>query len=249
MYHSSYLFSANVSVSDIILATLNARYNHASLGLRYLYANMGELQNQTKIIEFTIANRPIDIAEKLLEHSPKIIGLGIYIWNIEESLQLVALLKQVAPDVIIVLGGPEVSYETQQQEIIALADYVITKQGEVSFPQLCQQLLAKQKPLNKVIEGIAAPLDQLALPYQYYNEEDIRNRFVYVEASRGCPFKCEFCLSALDKTAKPFELAVFLNEAKQLYERGLRHFKFVDRTFNLKIKSTIQILVFFGANG
>lgn len=241
------LFSHSPSfiVSTIILATLNARYNHASLGLRYLYANMGGLQDQSKIIEFTIANRPIDIAEKLLEQSPKIIGLGVYIWNIEESLQLVALLKQVAPDVMIVLGGPEVSYETNQQEIAELADYVITKQGEVSFPALCQQILQGQKPLNKIIEGISAPLDQLALPYQYYNAEDIRNRFVYVEASRGCPFKCEFCLSALDKTAKPFELGVFLDEAKNLYDRGLRHFKFVDRTFNLKIKSTIQILEFF----
>jgi radical SAM superfamily enzyme YgiQ (UPF0313 family) len=232
-------------VSDIILATLNARYNHASLGLRYLYANMGDLQAQTQLLEFTIVNRPIDIAEKLLEQTPKIIGLGIYIWNIEESLHLVALLKQVAPEVIIVLGGPEVSYETQQQEIVQWADYVITLQGEISFPALCQQLLSGQKPLNQVIKGIAAPLDQLALPYQYYTEEDIQHRFVYLEASRGCPFKCEFCLSALDKTAKPFELGIFLDEASQLYERGLRHFKFIDRTFNLKIATTIKILEFF----
>ena len=232
-------------MSDIILATLNARYNHASLGLRYLYANMGELQTQTQLLEFTIANRPIDIAEKLLEQQPKIIGLGIYIWNIEESLHLVVLLKQVAPDVLIVLGGPEVSYETQQQEIVEWADYVITLQGEISFPTLCQQLLAGQKPLNSIIKGIAAPLDQLALPYQYYTAEDIKNRFVYLEASRGCPFKCEFCLSALDKTAKPFELGAFLDAASQLYERGLRHFKFVDRTFNLKIATTIKILEFF----
>ena len=232
-------------MSDIILATLNARYNHASLGLRYLYANMGDLQPLCRIMEFTIAQRPIDIAEKLLEQTPKIIGLGVYIWNVEESLQLVALLKQVAPDTLIVLGGPEVSYETSQQEIAQLADYVITKQGELSFASLCQQLLAGRKPLSRIIEGIAAPLQQLALPYQYYTEEDIRNRYVYVEASRGCPFKCEFCLSALDKTAKPFELSVFLDEAKRLYDRGLRHFKFVDRTFNLKIKSTIEILSFF----
>jgi radical SAM superfamily enzyme YgiQ (UPF0313 family) len=232
-------------MSDIILATLNARYNHASLGLRYLYANMGSLQPQTELLEFTIANRPIDIAEKILQQSPQILGLGIYIWNIEVSLNLVALLKQVAPELTIVLGGPEVSYEIHQQEIIDWADYVITLQGEVSFPQLCQQLLTGKKPLNKVIQGIAAPLEQLALPYQYYTSEDIQHRFVYVEASRGCPFKCEFCLSALDKTAKPFKLDVFLQAAQRLYERGLRHFKFIDRTFNLKVSTTIEILEFF----
>jgi radical SAM superfamily enzyme YgiQ (UPF0313 family) len=232
-------------MSDIILATLNAKYIHTSLGLRYLYANMGSLQQQTRILEFTIANRPIDIAEKLLHEQPAIIGFGVYIWNVEETLKLLAMLKQIAPDVVIVLGGPEVSYETREQEITQFADYVITQQGEISFRTLCEQLLGKQKPLNKIIAGISSPLDQLELPYAAYADEDIAHRFVYVEASRGCPFKCEFCLSALDKTARPFELELFLQEMDKLYKRGLRHFKFVDRTFNLKIKSTIQIMRFF----
>ena len=79
----------------------------------------------------------------------------------------------------------------------------------------------------------------------FYTEEDISRRLIYVEASRGCPFKCEFCLSALDKTAWPFPLAAFLNEMQQLYERGVRHFKFVDRTFNLNAKTGARILDFF----
>ncbi|MEE9351403.1 MAG: DUF4080 domain-containing protein [Thiotrichaceae bacterium] len=232
-------------MSDIILSTLNAKYIHTAFGLRYLYANLGELQANARLQEFTIANRPIDIAEKLLVHEPKIIGFSVYIWNITETTALVALLKQVAPQVKIVLGGPEVSHETNDQLIIKMADYVITGAGEVSFKQLCEQILAGLAPLNNVLEGIAIPLDELKLPYDDYSQEDIETRVVYVEASRGCPFKCEFCLSSLDKTAKPFELGRFLDEMEKLYNRGLRHFKFIDRTFNLKVKTTIAILEFF----
>ncbi|MEN9433200.1 MAG: hypothetical protein RLZZ422_789 [Pseudomonadota bacterium] len=229
----------------LVLSTLNARYHHASMGLRYLYANLKEHQSQAQIVEFTINQRPIDIAEQILALQPKILGLGVYIWNIIETTELVALLKVLNPQLTIVLGGPEVSYETEQQPIAQLADYVITGSGEISFYQLLTQLLNKQHPLTKIIQGIQAPLKQLELPYQYYTDEDIQQRFVYVEASRGCPFKCEFCLSALDKTAYPFELERFLTEMKYLWDRGLRHFKFVDRTFNLKIPTTIAILDFF----
>ena len=88
-------------------------------------------------------------------------------------------------------------------------------------------------------------LDHIKMPYELYSDQDIANRVLYVEASRGCPFKCEFCLSALDKTAWPFNLDEFLQHMDELYIRGARHFKFVDRTFNLKIKTTLQILDFF----
>lgn len=232
-------------MADIILATINAKYIHTAFGLRYLYANMGELQAKTTLCEFTLENRPLDIAEQLIKRSPKIIGLGVYIWNATETTQLVHLLKTIDPQIIIILGGPEVSYEHQQQPLVNTADYVITGQGEISFPHLCQQLLQKQKPLNKIIDGISAPLAQLQLPYDVYQDKDIAHRIIYVEASRGCPFKCEFCLSSLDKTAKPFELQRFLNAMDQLHQRGVRHFKFVDRTFNLKIRTTIHILEFF----
>ncbi len=232
-------------MSDIILSTLNARYIHASLGLRYLHANLGELKARCQVQEFTISNRAIDIAELLLKENPKIIGFGIYIWNVTETTDVVAMLKQIAPEVIIVLGGPEISFEIHEQQITNYADYIVTGQGEKVFPQLCQQILSSMKPLNKVIAGGTVPLEQLLLPYGEYTEEDIEHRVVYLEASRGCPFKCEFCLSSLDKTAKPFELNSFLQEVNKLYDRGLRNFKFVDRTFNLKIATTIKILNFF----
>ncbi|MEB4590837.1 DUF4080 domain-containing protein [Candidatus Thiothrix sp. Deng01] len=229
----------------IILATLNARYTHASLGLRYIHANLGPRRKQAKLMEFTIAMRPLDIAEQLLAAQPRIIGLGVYIWNVAETTELVSLLKSLEPNVVIVLGGPEVSHETGQQTIISWADYVITGPGEISFRQLCDQLLSGQKPLAKVIAGIQPPLEQLELPYTLYTDEDLATRSIYVEASRGCPFKCEFCLSALDKTAWPFDLQRFLSEMEALWQRGLRQFRFVDRTFNLKIQATVAILDFF----
>ena len=233
------------NMASILLATLNARYSHASLGLRYLLANMGELRSLSGLMEFTIKQRPIDIAEQLLAEGPLIIGLGVYIWNARETAEVVALLKQIRPEVIIVLGGPEVSYEIEAQAICQQADYIISGQGDLAFAELCQQLLNGKAPDSKIIHATPPPLNALQFPYSEYRDEDIQHRVVYVEASRGCPFKCEFCLSALDKTATPFELGAFLHQMEQLYRRGLRHFKFVDRTFNLKVDNSLRILEFF----
>ena len=229
----------------ILLSTLNARYTHASLGLRYLLANMGALQAQTRIQEFVIGAKTTDLVERILAHQPRIVGFGVYIWNVEETTKLVAMLKRVAPHITIVLGGPEVSYETGEQDIAKLADYVVTGWGDVSFPKLCGEILNGPKPLMKVHAGVQPPMGDIVLPYALYSEDDIAHRTLYVEASRGCPFKCEFCLSSLDKTAWPFPLESFLAELEALYARGARLFKFVDRTFNLNVKTSLQIMQFF----
>ena len=233
------------SSPQIILSTLNARYIHASLGLRYLLANMGQLREKTQLLEFIINSRPIDIVESLLKDKPKIIGLGVYIWNAEETLQVVKLLKRVSPETIIILGGPEVTYETEQQEITSIVDYVITGQADITFRNICNDLLHNKKPFNKIIKAEHFKLDEINLPYSEYTNEDIQNRVIYVEASRGCPFKCEFCLSSLDKTVYPFNLDLFLAEMQTLFDRGVRSFKFIDRTFNLKVASSIKIMNFF----
>ena len=229
----------------IVLSTLNARYAHASLGLRYLLANMGDLQQETRLQEFVIGAKTTDIVERLLAHKPRIVGFGVYIWNVEETTRVVALLKRVAPEVTIVLGGPEVSYEPEEQRIVQLADYLVTGWGDVTFPQLCRQILRGPKPLMKIHAGMQPLLAELELPYRHYTDDDIAHRTLYVEASRGCPFKCEFCLSSLDKTAWPFDLDAFLGELEALHARGARLYKFVDRTFNLNIKSSLKIMQFF----
>ncbi|MES2900055.1 MAG: DUF4080 domain-containing protein [Pseudomonadota bacterium] len=229
----------------ILLSTLNARYAHASLGLRYLLANMGALQSQTSLQEFVIGAKTTEIVERLLAHQPRIIGFGIYIWNVEETTKVVAMLKRVAPQVTIVLGGPEVSHESADQAIVQLADYLVTGWGDITFPQLCGAILNGPQPLMKVHAGVQPPMAEIKLPYSLYTDNDIANRTIYVEASRGCPFKCEFCLSALDKTAWPFGLDLFLGELELLHARGARLFKFVDRTFNLNIKTSLKIMQFF----
>ena len=229
----------------ILLSTLNARYAHASLGLRYLQANMGTLQDQTRLKEFVIGTRGADIVEKLLAEKPRIIGFGVYIWNVNDITEVVGLLKLLAPEIVIILGGPEVSYEFGEQAVVKQADYVVTGWGDITFPKLCDAVLHGPKPLMKIHAGEQPPVDQIALPYALYSDEDIAHRTLYVEASRGCPFKCEFCLSALDKTAWPFELDRFLAEMEALYQRGARVFKFVDRTFNLNVKTSLRILQFF----
>jgi radical SAM superfamily enzyme YgiQ (UPF0313 family) len=229
----------------ILLATLNARFAHASLGLRYLIANMGDLQADTRLQEFVIGSKTTEVVERILSHNPRIVGLGVYIWNVEETTKVVAMLKRVAPEVVVVLGGPEVSYETQEQQIAQLADYVVTGWGEATFPQLCKQILHGPKPLMKIHAGVQLPMSEIKLPYALYDDKDIAHRNLYVEASRGCPFKCEFCLSSLDKTSWPFDLDLFLAELESLHARGARLFKFVDRTFNLNIKSSLRIMQFF----
>ncbi|VAW50170.1 Mg-protoporphyrin IX monomethyl ester oxidative cyclase [hydrothermal vent metagenome] len=233
------------SENQIILTTLNARYMHTAFGLRYLYANLGELQNAACIEEFTIQQRPIDIVEKLLKFQAKIIGFGVYIWNVSEVTKTIEILKQVSPETIIVLGGPEVSHLPDKPAVVDIADYIVMGAAEKSFRELCQLILSGNKPLERIIQSDELSLDKIKLPYKYYTDDDIKNRLIYVEASRGCPFKCEFCLSSLDKTSKPFELGLFLDEMDKLFQRGARNFKFIDRTFNLKVSSSVAILEFF----
>jgi radical SAM superfamily enzyme YgiQ (UPF0313 family) len=230
---------------DIVLATLNAKYIHAAFGLRYLLANLGELRPRAALAEFDISQRPLDIVERLLALEPRIVGLGVYIWNARETAAVVALLKRLRPGVRVVLGGPEVSYETDQQELTRLADCVITGEADLAFAELCRRLLAGGEPPARVLEAPLPPLDRVCLPYEEYTEADIAHRLIYVEASRGCPFECEFCLSSLDLPVRAFPLEPLLAALDRLLARGVRHFKFVDRTFNLNLRTSRAILEFF----
>ena len=242
---------------DIVLATLNAKYIHASFGLRYLMANLGELQDRACIAEFVINQQPLEIVEAILTHQPRIVGFGVYIWNVEQTTEVVALLKRICPDLIIILGGPEVSYETQGQEIVALADHVITGEADVKFADVCRSLLrdtdtpvceaseGRQACLPHIIAAELPALTQLASPYELYTDEDLKNRVIYVEASRGCPFTCEFCLSSLDIPVRAFPTEAFLASMQRLLDRGATQFKFVDRTFNLHLPTSSAILQFF----
>src|SRR5262245_24823774 len=125
---------------DIVLATQNAKWIHASFGLRYLRANLGELRERSVLREFEIGQRPGDVAEAILAEQPRIVGLGVYVWNAVQALQLVRILKQVRPDVRVIVGGPEVSHECDEQQICSLADHVITGEADLAFAAACRSL-------------------------------------------------------------------------------------------------------------
>lgn len=232
-------------MAKIILSTLNSTYQHSSFGLRYLKANLKDLKHHCHIQEFTIAQKPEDIVEKILSFHPLIVGFGVYIWNTQETLKVVGLLKKLQPEIIIVLGGPEVSYEAEKQEIVNLADFTIQGEADFQFYELCQQLLVGPFPSDKIWKSQLPRIDQIASPYSEFTDEDLLNRILYVEVSRGCPYKCEYCLSSLDLSVRNFPLEPFLNDMRSLIEKGARTFKFVDRTFNLSPKISTRILEFF----
>jgi radical SAM superfamily enzyme YgiQ (UPF0313 family) len=269
-----------LNVADIVLTTLNAKYIHAAFGLRYLLANLGPLQPRACLVEFDINQRPLDIAEVLLARNPKIIGFGIYIWNVEPTIEVIAAVKRVRPDIKIILGGPEVSYETENQPIVQLADHVITGEADLKFAEVCRVLLGQANPtddkerievqhplapslspvgnggegvrrtgeevrLPKIIPAELPDFSQIVLPYDLYTDDDIAHRIIYVEASRGCPFTCEFCLSSLDIPVRQVPLAAILEQLQRLLDRGVKQFKFVDRTFNLNVDISKAILEFF----
>ena len=230
--------------ADIVLTTLNARYTHSAIGLRYLLANMGELQERSEIYEFTINENIQDIAEKLLARNPAIIGIGVYIWNALESSELLATLKKVSPQTRIVLGGPEVSYSPLRVNFDA-ADFIIQGEGDTAFYALCNAVLAGLSPTTRIIRTAPVNLSNIILPYAFYSDEDVANRYIYIEASRGCPFLCEFCLSSIDEKVRNFDINIILEQLEIVWQRGVRSFKFIDRTFNLNVKIASRLLDFF----
>ena len=251
-------------MADIVLTTLNAKYIHTAFGLRYLLANLGPLRPGACLVEFDINQRPLDIAEVLLARNPKIIGFGIYIWNVEPTIEVIAAVQRVRPDIKIILGGPEVSYETENQPIVQLADHVITGEADLKFAEVCTQLLERRSPtrldgacdsehagsetgapLPKIIPAELPDFSQIVLPYDLYTDDDIAHRIIYVEASRGCPFTCEFCLSSLDIPVRQVPVPALLEQLQRLLDRDVKQFKFVDRTFNLNVDISKAILEFF----
>ncbi|HAF95072.1 MAG TPA: B12-binding domain-containing radical SAM protein, partial [Elusimicrobia bacterium] len=232
-------------MADIVLATFNARYEHCSFGLRYLMANLGDLASQAEIMEFNLDLRTPEAVEAVLAVKPRIVGIGVYVWNARECLMLVEELKRLRPELIVVLGGPEVSHETSEQEICRAADFVITGEGDLAFAQLCRRLISGQVPARGVVAANTPDLGALALPYGLYSDDDIANRVIYTEASRGCTFGCDFCLSSLDTAVRYFPQERLFQEWEKLLARGARRFKFVDRTFNLDIERAAAIMGFF----
>ena len=253
-------------MADIVLAVINAKWIHPSLALRLLKANLGPLEDRCQILEFALRQPLSEKTAPILAARPRILGLSVSIWNHKATLELLEALetawaegcKQGFSKPAVVLGGPEVSHLPPEAEILRYARWVVQGEGEAVFRELCAGLLGEAAGLQALmrlpsassVRGAiisAKPVDLAALEpaYRLYTSEDLRRKLVYVEASRGCPFGCAFCLSSLDKRVREFPLDPFLEEMDALIRRGARTFKFLDRTFNLDIERARRILKFF----
>lgn len=232
-------------MADIVLAAINAKYIHPALGLRYLFANLDPLVSRARLLEFDLRRPARDVADAILAHNPRIVGLSVHIWNPQPVADVVALLKTSRSDLVIVLGGPEISFDAADHPACRQADHVITGEADHAFAVLCNAILDGTRPTERIIPAAPVDLETLALPYPLYSDDDLAHRLTYVETSRGCPYACEYCISARDVPLRYFPLPRVFAAFDELLHRGARRFKFVDRTFNVDIPRAITILKFF----
>ncbi|HII4460381.1 TPA: B12-binding domain-containing radical SAM protein [Clostridium perfringens] len=237
----------------ILLTAINSKYIHSNLAVRYMKAFTKDLDFQGDIKEFSINDRVENILEGIIEEKPDVVAFSCYIWNMEFVNRLAELIKLVDPNIEILYGGPEVSYEGKEFLENHEGEYVIVGEGEKTFREFVLYKLGEGKiedikGLNykrdgKVFENPKRPemdMNELVFPYTY--EEDINNKIVYYEASRGCPFKCKYCLSSVMHGVRFLDVERVKKELKYFMERGLKLVKFVDRTFNCNREYTVELL-------
>ena len=234
---------------NVVLSTLNSKFIHSSLALRYLKA-YGEAHGQAyDIVEYTINMPVLHILSDITEHDIDVLGFACYIWNIEMTLHVVDMVKSVRPDIKIVLGGPEVSFTADELlERCPNIDYIVQGEGEEAFHALVTALQLGNDGLDPVIPGVrgrrdgsilgsleaveVSDLSSIPFPYTEEDMEDLEHKIIYYESSRGCPFSCQYCLSGNKNTVRFFPQERTLEELQWFIDHGVKQVKFVDRTFN-----------------
>ena len=234
---------------NVVLSTLNSKFIHSSLALRYLKA-YGEAHGQAyDIVEYTINMPVLHILSDITEHDIDVLGFACYIWNIEMTLHVVDMVKAVRPDIKIVLGGPEVSFTADELlERCPNIDYIVQGEGEEAFHALVTALQLGNDGLDPVIPGVrgrrdgsilgsleaveVSDLSSIPFPYTEKDMEDLEHKIIYYESSRGCPFSCQYCLSGNKNTVRFFPQERTLEELQWFIDHGVKQVKFVDRTFN-----------------
>lgn len=242
-----------------VIIALNAKYIHTSLALRWLYVCNKEICD-IAFREYTIKEKLEVIADELLATNCDIVGIGVYIWNVDQTRRLIALLKERKPELIFVLGGPEVTYEPVYFLSHWKVDYVISGEGEFALGDL---ILSIEQGKSPQFAGISSrdyhsktvlsidPDKLIYRPSPYLlptDEANLKNRLVYFETSRGCPYQCQYCLSSREKGVRYFPLAYVFQNLDVLIRSGARQIKFLDRTFNLNEARTRQIFDFLIRN-
>lgn len=243
---------------NIVLTTLNAKYIHTNLALRYL-KGAAQPEFDPKIVEYTIKDPAFNIVSDLYQYKPDVVGFSCYIWNIEETIRVVRMLKAVAPETKIILGGPEVSYDTHDWlRRVEEVDFIVMGEGEVSFKELLKYFNG-DIPLEEVpglcyleegkvkIHAQPKKIDLRELPSPYRFEEDhphLGKRIQYIETSRGCPFSCQFCLSSIEVGVRYFNREKIKDDIRYLMANGAKTIKFVDRTFNISRSYAMEMFQF-----
>jgi radical SAM superfamily enzyme YgiQ (UPF0313 family) len=242
----------------VICSTLNAKYIHTNLAVRYLKAYAAPEFN-IQIKEYTIKDPVLNIVTDLYQQKPDVIGFSCYIWNIEETIKVVNLIKKVDPSIIIVLGGPEVTYDTREwMERIPEVDFIVIGEGEQTFKQLLSEIqkthhyknvpgVAYRSNEDVVITLQINKLELKELPSPYRFPEDVAHlgkRVTYIETSRGCPFSCQFCLSSIEVGVRYFDREKIKDDIRYLMNHGAKTIKFVDRTFNISRSYAMEMFRF-----
>jgi len=254
------------SFMKVVLSTLNAKYIHTSLALRCLKA-YSEHDFDIEIAEYTIKDPAMNIVSDLFAKEPDVIGFSCYIWNIEETITVINMLRKIKPELKIVLGGPEVSYDIQQwMERLVDVDFIVAGEGEETFHHLLQELegdskfhmvfgLAYRKQRGEGVEIIINPprpklnLNELPSPHRFAEDlPHLGKRVVYFETSRGCPFSCQFCLSSIEVGVRYFDIQRTKDDILYLIAQGAKLIKFVDRTFNIKRDYALEMFQFLIEN-
>ncbi|WP_424767176.1 B12-binding domain-containing radical SAM protein [Paenibacillus sp. sgz302251] len=250
----------------VVLSTLNAKFIHTSLALRCLKAYSGE-RFDIDIAEYTIKDPVMNIVSDIFSRKPDVVGFSCYIWNIEETITVINMLRKIMPEIKIILGGPEVSYDMDYwMERVQEVDFIVVGEGEETFHHLLTEIegegkyhmvfgVTYRKQRADKVEVLINPprpklnLNELPSPHRF--KEDIphlASRVVYFETSRGCPFSCQFCLSSIEVGVRYFDMERTKADILYLIDSGAKLIKFVDRTFNIKRDYALEIFNFLIEN-
>lgn len=244
-------------MKKVVLAALNAKYIHSNLALRYLSRFQDNNKKHHLVTrEFTINQRLDFIAEELFRLQPDVILFSAYIWNVEMLRQLCPLLKKILPDCILGFGGPEVSYESETfLRENPTVDIVMRGEGEIVFSKLLDYFdfgvpaaleeigsLTFRRGEEIVSTMQEVPLDLALLPFPYEEDfSDVENQIIYYESSRGCPYRCGYCLSSVEQGVRFVPLEKVLPDLQKFLDAGVRQVKFIDRTFNCRKSHAMAI--------
>ena len=246
----------------ILLTTLNSKFIHTNLAIRYIKESIKDLID-VDLREYTINNQLDYILKDIYLKDYDAVFFSTYIWNVYDIVKICENLKKVKPNLIIGLGGPEVSYDSEESmEKYQFVDYILRDEGEMVMRDLVKHFRGEMsiedvdgityrqdgKIIRNKTRELLKDLDLIPSPYENLDVKEYENRIVYYETSRGCPFNCQYCLSSAIKGLRYFSIDRVKRDLKNLIDARVSQIKFIDRTFNANKKFAKEIMEFLMEN-